>query len=221
MYQGKAAMGKKTAAFLILITFISGLCGAGGCSRSQAMTGQQLTVLNGILAAGITNKQVKTMEIEAKTARKFPAVEKMFKISSGEEYYAFLVSPAGYRAPINMMVVIDAGRNEVTGIKVMQQDETPGYGEWLAEAWFTDRFKGKSVDKYLQRVVLEAEEPNDIVQITSATITTQAVLNGVNSAMGVYRETILGQRSDPVPLQVEGYITESQPGAGNNDPGGR
>lgn len=217
MYQGKAALGKKAAVFIILITIISGLCGAGGCYRSQAMTGQQLTVLNGILAAAITNEQIETLEIPAETAQKFPAVEKMFKITGGEEYYAFLVSPAGYRAPIKMMVVIETGRNEVAGIKVMQQDETPGYGEWLAEAWFTDRFKGKSVDQYLQRVVLEAEEPNDIVQITSATITTQAVLNGVNSAMGIYREAILGQKSDPVPLQVEGYITENQPETGNND----
>ena len=122
----------------------------------------------------------------------------------------FLVSPVGYRAPINTMIVIDAEKNEITGIKVVQQDETPEWGVWLSETWFTDRFKGKSVDKYLIRAILEAKESNEIIQITSATVSTQAVLNGVNSAMGIYREVVLEEEADPVPLKVEEFITESE-----------
>lgn len=125
-----------------------------------------------------------------------------------------LYNPSTYQPELNKPIVInreiDADKNEIIGIKVMQQDETPGWGEWLAETWFTDRFKGKSVNKYLERAILEAKEDNEIIQITSATVSTQAVLNGVNSAMGLYREVVMGEEADPVPLKVEEFITESE-----------
>lgn len=204
-------MYKRAIACTVLITAILGLLGAAGCSQEKSMTKQQLAVLNNILACTVTEEQIETAEFRQEAAQKFPAVDKMLKVAAdGAERYVFVVSPVGYRAPINMMVVIDAKKNDIMGIKVMQQDETPGWGEWLSETWFTDRFKGKSVDKYLKRAILEVTESNEIIQITSATVTTQAVLNGVNSAMGIYREVVLGEQADPVPLKVEGYITEVQ-----------
>lgn len=204
-------MRKQVISGTVLLAVIICFCGAAGCSGEKPMNKQQLKVLNEILSSAVTDKQIKTLEIEEEIAEKFPAVDKMFKVAVGEEIsYVFVVSPVGYRAPINTMVVIDAEKNEIAGIKVMQQDETPGWGEWLAETWFTDRFKGKNVNKYLQRAILEAEEDNEIVQITSATVSTQAVLNGVNSAMGIYREVVLGEEADPVPLKIEEFITESE-----------
>lgn len=204
-------MHKQVIACTVLLTVILGLLIIGGCSQEDSMSKSQLAVLNNLLSHTVTDKQIETVELQQEAAQKFPAVDKMFKvIIDEEESYVFLVSPVGYRAPINTMVVIDAKKDEISGIKVMEQDETPGWGEWLAETWFTDRFKGKSVDKYLQRAILEAKEDNEIVQITSATVSTQAVLNGVNSAMGLYREVVLGEEAKPVPLKVEGFITESQ-----------
>lgn len=205
-------MYKRVIAYTILIVAILGLMGMAGCSRQNQnpLTKQQIGVLNKLLACKVTDKQIETVKLQKEVAQKFPAVDKMFKITANkEERYGFVVSPVGYRAPINMMVVIDAKKNYVMGIKIMQQDETPGYGEWLAETWFTNRFKEKSVDKYLERAILEAENSNEIVQITSATVTTQAVLNGVNAAMGIYREVVLGQEAASVPLKPEGFITES------------
>jgi electron transport complex protein RnfG len=196
---------------IVMIAVLAGILEMGGCSSSGVLNSQQLAVLNGIIAARADTKQIKAVAVTPEVAQKFPAVNKMFKLTlNDQEYYGLVVNPQGYRAPINMMVVIDGKKNRVLGIKVMSQDETPGYGEWLAEKWFVERFKGKNVDRYLQRVVLEARESNDIVQITGATVTTQAVINGVNAAMGIYRRLILGQEAASVPLRVEGYVTESQ-----------
>lgn len=203
-------MHKRGIVCIVLIAVIFGLLAVTGCSSQNSLTKQQRTVLDELLSCTLTNEQITTVELRNDAAQKYPAVEKMFKVVTEEaERYVFVVSPVGYRAPINMMVAIDAEKNDVMGIKVMQHDETPGYAEWLTEAWFIDRFKGKSVDNYLKRAILEAEESNEIIQITGASVTTQAVLNGVNSAMGIYRETVLGEKADPVPLKVEGYITES------------
>lgn len=204
-------MRKQVITGTVLLAVIICFFGAAGSSGEKPMNKQQLTVLNEILSPTVTDKQIKTLEIQEEIAQKFPAVDKMFKVEVGEEAsYVFIVSPVGYRAPINTMVVIDAEKNEIAGIKVMQQDETPGWGEWLTETWFSDRFKGKSVNRYLQRAILEAEEDNEIVQITSATVSTQAILNGVNSVMGIYREVVLGEEAEPVPLKIEEFITESE-----------
>lgn len=204
-------MRKQFIAYIIMIPLILGLLLTGGCSQENSMTKTQLAVLNKIIPSTVTDKQVETMEVKPELAEKFPAVDKMFKVTADkEESYAFVVSPVGYRSPITTMVVIDADKNEVIGIKIMQQDETPGWGEWLSETWFTDRFKGKSVNKYLERAILEAKADNEIIQITSATVSTQAVLNGVNSAMGLYREVVMGEEAEPVALKVEGFVTESE-----------
>jgi electron transport complex protein RnfG len=203
-------MYKRVLVGTILIAVIVWFLGSAWFAQGS-MTKQQRKVLDEILVATVTDEQIKAMELSEETARKFPAVDRMFKVvGDGEGHYVFMVSPVGYLSPINMMVVIDAGKDKVMGIRVMQHDETPGWGEWLMEDWFIDRFPGKSVDKYLQRVILEAEHDHEIVQITSATISTQAVLNGVNAAMGTYREVVREQESPPVPLKVEGFITESQ-----------
>lgn len=205
-------MLKRAIAYIVLVAIIIGCWGITGCSREKTIPKQQLTILNQLLSTSVSDKQVETIEIQDETAQKFPAIDKMFKVVADEEQenYVFLVSPIGYRAPINIMVAIDGEKDEIAGIKVLQQDETPGWGEWLAETWFTDRFKGKGVDIYLERAVLEAKAPNEIIQITSATVTTQAVLNGVNAAMGAYRELVLGSEAEAVPLNVEGFITESE-----------
>ncbi|WP_276623949.1 FMN-binding protein [Syntrophomonas wolfei] len=205
-------MLKRAIAYIVLVAIIIGCWGITGCSREKTIPKQQLTILNQLLSTSVSDKQVETIEIQDETARKFPAIDKMFKVVADEEQenYVFLVSPIGYRAPINIMVAIDGEKDEIAGIKVLQQDETPGWGEWLAETWFTDRFKGKGVDIYLEKAVLEAKAPNEIIQITSATVTTQAVLNGVNAAMGAYRELVLGSEAEAVPLNVEGFITESE-----------
>lgn len=203
-------MNKKTIWIMITIVIIGILGIALGISRPKLISHQHLAVINKIMAAQIKAEQIETVEIPPAIAANFPAVNQLYKLTDDRDtYYAMVLSPHGYRAPIKMMVVIDHAHKQVMGIKVMQQDETPGYGEWLAEDWFTQRFKGKSVDQYLKRAVLEAHDANDIIQITSATVTTQAVLNGVNSAMGIYRELILGQQAEAVPLKVEGFITEN------------
>jgi len=201
-------MNKKAVGTVLIVTLMA-VFSVALLFQSKSISDEQVAVLNQIIGVPIDARQVEKVAVPSSLEAKFPAVDQLYKIT-GTPYYAVVLSPHGYRAPIKLMVVINRKEKKVTGIKVMQQNETPGYGEWLGEDWFVERFRGRSVEKYLKRVVLKATNSNDIVQITSATITTQAVINGVNSAMGIYRELILGQEADPVPLKVEGYITENE-----------
>ena len=76
----------------------------------------------------------------------------------------------------------------------------------LTETYFLDRFKNLSVGKYLNLAELDKENPEDIVQVTGATISSQAVVNGVNAAIGAYNYKInniqMDRVSDVVPQEM-------------------
>jgi len=183
-----------------------------GCSNSKKMTPPQKEALQELLGSGqeIADEAIKGMELTGKVKEKFPAVKNAYEITyDGQKKYAFLSSPLGYRSAIDLFVLIDGEKNELLGIRVLQHDETPLYGgDSLTKEWFLNRFNNKSTGEYLNRVVLEADRPNDIIQITCATVSSQAVINGVNAAMGAYREMVLGEEAEAVPLKVEGFVTE-------------
>ncbi|OPX86468.1 MAG: electron transport complex protein RnfG [Pelotomaculum sp. PtaB.Bin104] len=183
-----------------------------GCSNSKKMTPPQKEALQELLGneQEIADEAIKGMELTGKVKEKFPAVKNAYEITCGEQKkYAFLSSPLGYRSAIDLFVLIDGEKNELLGIRVLQHDETPLYGgDSLTKEWFLNRFNNKSTGDYLYRVVLDPSRPNDIIQITCATVSSQAVINGVNAAMGSYRELVLGEDAEPVPLKVEGFVTE-------------
>ncbi|HHV18742.1 MAG TPA: FMN-binding protein [Thermoanaerobacterales bacterium] len=187
-------------AVLLTVLLIMG-CGHDG------MTKKELRAVKEVIP-NIDEKDIEKIKLSDDINTKFPAIKKAFKVKNGGYYdYAFIAAPVGYRGPINIVAVIDGEQNKVTNVSIVEHDETLIYAESLTEDWFLNRFKGKGVKQYLERVILEATKPHEIVQITAATISTQAVINGVNSAIGAYREMVLKESSQPIPLKVEELVT--------------
>jgi len=93
--------------------------------------------------------------------------------------YAFRVSPKGYGGAIDMVVGIDA-KGKVMGIKILSMKETPGLGMKASESGFLKQFLGKT-----SKAPLKAKK--DVDAITGATITSQAVANGIKQALEKYR----------------------------------
>ncbi len=85
------------------------------------------------------------------------------------------VASKGYGGPIDMLVGINKD-GKVTGVKIIKLSETPGLGLNATEPSFLDQFKGKSIENKLKAKL-------DIQAITGATITSQAVANGVKEAL--------------------------------------
>ncbi|MGI6485519.1 MAG: FMN-binding protein [Tepidanaerobacteraceae bacterium] len=178
-----------------------------GCSSPDGMTKKEVGALKELIP-NFDEQDIEQISLTDDIDDKFPAVKKAFKVKNGDKHdYIFMVAPVGYRGPINIITVIDGKQNTIANLRIVQHDETPIYAEKLTENWFLDRFTGKSVNKYLRRVRLEATKPNEIIQITACTVSTQAVINGVNSAMGVYCELVLKESCEPVPLKVEEFVT--------------
>ncbi|MDD4504616.1 MAG: molybdopterin-dependent oxidoreductase [Clostridiaceae bacterium] len=126
----------------------------------------------------------------------FPAIEKVYSIDGLPA--AFLTSGTGYVGTIKALVVIDNEQKKTSGIRILEQGDTPDYADPIMESWFTKRFKGLELLEYLNLVVLDPERHTDIVQVTGASVSSQAVLNNVNSAIGAWNYLIAGIKKDPV-----------------------
>lgn len=176
------------------------------CS-SDLVTQKELGAIKDTISNADENN-IKLIKLNDNIIKKFPAVKKAFKIKNGDKTdYAFTVTPIGYRGHINTVVIIDGEQNQVMDVKILEHEETIIYAESLTEGWFLDRFRGKNINQYLERAILESNKPNEIIQITAATISTQALINGVNSAIGTYRELVLNETAESVPLKVEEFVT--------------
>lgn len=113
------------------------------------------------------------------------------KTGSDVTGYAIKVAPKGYGGLIEMMVGIST-EGKVEGIKILSHAETPGLGAKAPEAEFADQYKGKSIDKEIVVVKADPANDNEIKAITGATITSQGVTDGVNSAVEFYNKELKG-----------------------------
>ncbi len=93
--------------------------------------------------------------------------------------YAVTVSTSGYGGEILLTVGIDSDL-KVTGIDVISHSETPGLGENCTKPQFKEQFVGKENGI---EVVKNDATGNQVDAISSATITSKAVTDGVNCAI--------------------------------------
>lgn len=97
--------------------------------------------------------------------------------ASGETIgYVVEVLPSGFGGAIDLMVGVDT-EGVVTGISILSLSESPGLGANAKEAWFQDQFVGQTSP------VAVTKDGGSIEAITSSTITSRAVANGVTAAI--------------------------------------
>ena len=114
-------------------------------------------------------------EIEA------PAVALVSKMYKGENGYAVEVTPSGFDNTITMMVGVDNAGN-VSGISIISHTETAGLGAVAAATTSAgEAFRAQFVG--LNGNVSVSKDGGQVEAITSATITSRAVCDGVNAAL--------------------------------------
>jgi len=114
-------------------------------------------------------------------------VKAVYQAVSGDkmEGWCVNVTPSGYGGAIDMMVGINPDLS-VSGIKVVSNSETAGLGAKCTDESFKDQFKGKKAP--LSVIKNGNAKEGEIVAITGATITSNAVVNGVNDAIQAIKE---------------------------------
>lgn len=106
------------------------------------------------------------------------------KTAAGETAgYVFTASALSYGGKIKVTVGIDTN-GTVAGVNILEISDTPGLGMKAKNESFLNKFTGKSGE--LTVVKNAAASKNEIVAITSATITSKAVTSCVNQALELY-----------------------------------
>ncbi len=97
--------------------------------------------------------------------------------------YGYLVSGQGYQGKIKVFVVVDKNLEKLLGIEIIESSETPGLGAKINESFFKNQFRNLSLVVPLECVKRKREKDNEIEAITSATISSRAVVNIVNKGI--------------------------------------
>lgn len=140
-----------------------------------------LLSLTYILTKPIIAQQELSSERESISAF-LPNIDKIEKIENeGKVYYkcysqgrligyGLVIFAPGYSSEIKVMIAVDK-QKIIKGIKVLEQQETPGLGSKIAEDEFTEQFKNKKAEELILGENIDA--------ISGATISSKAVIETV------------------------------------------
>lgn len=99
--------------------------------------------------------------------------------------YAVRVVTTGYGGEISLLVGISPDLERITGMEVVEHVETPGLGAKIDGKPFKEQFSGLKPQEKISYVKGEPaqKQENEIQAISGATISTKAVVGGVNKTM--------------------------------------
>jgi len=97
--------------------------------------------------------------------------------------WAFVCEGSGFADKIKLVVATDAGFAKLAGFGVLSSNETPGFGDKITikNGFFQSQFKGAPADLLtLVRTGDRTKIDSEIVAISGATVTSQAVVDILN-----------------------------------------
>jgi electron transport complex protein RnfG len=104
---------------------------------------------------------------------------------------AFVAEGPGYQDVIKVLVVTNTDLSIIKGIEILENVETPGLGAKITEDEFKEQFKNTSSFLKLSKESSEKGEKRTIIQaITGATISSQAVVDIINSKIEEIKKSL-------------------------------
>ncbi|MEX2442510.1 MAG: RnfABCDGE type electron transport complex subunit G [Alkalispirochaeta sp.] len=112
--------------------------------------------------------------------------------------YAVRVTTTGYGGEIQLLVGLTPDSETIRGIQVVEHIETPGLGGRITEDAFGEQFKGLDATRDITYVknAERNEDDNEIEAISGATISSSAVVSGINNVLDGVFETLTSTGKD-------------------------
>jgi Na+-translocating ferredoxin:NAD+ oxidoreductase subunit G len=105
--------------------------------------------------------------------------------------WVFKAEGAGYADKIELLIAVDGGFNKILSYKVLFSNETVGFGDKIKDAFFRDQFAGAPVEKLeLLKMGDETIIDGNIIAISGATVTSNAVVDIFNNNMLIVRDEL-------------------------------
>lgn len=119
----------------------------------------------------------------------YPEITSILQATEGDQIvsYIFTVKSNGYGGEMENALLIDPEGN-IQGFRNLSNAETPGFGNVISEESYYSRFEGKSIAENDQLVLGSGGGPNEIEAISGSTVTSNAVLDGLNKVVAAYTE---------------------------------
>ncbi|NOZ61523.1 MAG: RnfABCDGE type electron transport complex subunit G [Calditrichaeota bacterium] len=118
--------------------------------------------------------------------------------------YAFIAKKSGYSSVIETMVGVDT-TGKIIGIKIMEQQETPGLGTKIEQVkygesspWFQIQF----LNRYADELAVDKDN-GPIKSITGATISSRAVTNSIKEGLKQLEKRLGGFKTKKNTTQTE------------------
>lgn len=111
----------------------------------------------------------------------------------GDELKGYIIKTdsEGAYSTISIAIAI-TNEGEISGIEILSQNETEGLGDEIADDEFTSRFKSKTAKTPLTLVDDETSAKDEVQGLSGATISAQAVVDGVNTAIEFFNTQLEG-----------------------------
>jgi len=141
---------------------------------------------------------VEELSVDGETIRRLGTYEgggitAVYIIQNGEGGARAVIQAAeaqGFNDTIRILVLTNVQTGLTERVEVLEHNETEDYGGYVTEEWFLGRFVGKDAETSLRLVKMAVKSKEDIVAITGATYTSQAIVDSVNMCLINYRRII-------------------------------
>lgn len=129
-----------------------------------------------------------TPEELATVQSKYPNIEKVLNATKGEEVVGrvFHVTSYGYGGAMSNVIILN-NDGSIAGFRNLSNGESPGFGNVISEESYYTRYNGKSVANG-DLVLGSGGGANEIEAISGSTVTSKAVLAGLNEAVAAFKE---------------------------------
>ncbi|MHC4439080.1 MAG: FMN-binding protein [Planctomycetota bacterium] len=106
--------------------------------------------------------------------------------------WSFEAIGSGFADKIKLVVAVDKDFEKIAGFDVLSSNETPGFGDQIKYDYFRNQFKGAPAGELKLVTVGEPEEiDSQIVAISGATISSEAVIEIVSNSVKQIKEQML------------------------------
>jgi len=115
--------------------------------------------------------------------------------------WAFVCEGSGFADKIKLVLTVDAAFEKLAGFGVLASNETPGFGDKIKNDYFRSQFQGAPAAQLeLTKIGDDKKIDNQIVAITGATVSSEAVVEILNNYIRQIRAH----------LQTEGLLNNGE-----------
>ena len=136
--------------------------------------------------ANTTKIELDNVEVDSgKGKKKATSVRRALSADGKCVGWAFVCEGSGFADKIKLVLTVDAEFEKLKGYGVLSSNETPGFGDKIKEPFYREQFAGApTTELVLMKLGNPDEKDSQIVAISGATVSSEAVVAIINTFVG-------------------------------------